>query len=392
MRIGINALLLSAEHSYRNAGISHYIRTLLGALSTYDQVNEYLVVVSDQTASNALSLSSRMTVHRAGWPACHPVGRICWEQIIAPLEMRRAGIDLWHAPMHTLPLWHPCPGVLTLHDLAFLRFPEFFPSARQRYQALLTGLSTQRAQVIIAVSEHTRREAVELLHLPQERIQVIFPIIREQFFAPCPAADLVAFRQRHQAPEHYILFLGTLEPRKNILGLIEAYALLRRQSRLPHLLLLAGDVLAGENGWYSRSLRKRIHELQIEPYIRFLGYVPQEEQLFWYHGADLFVYPSIYEGFGLPVAEALACGIPVVTTQTSSLPEVVGDDATWGTQAALLVAPGDTEALADAMQQGIEHLSLRQQMQARGPARARRFAAETLIHHMLQVYTEALAL
>lgn len=123
--------------------------------------------------------------------------------------------------------------------------------------------------------------------------------------------------------------------------------------------------------------------------MRFLGYVPEEKRLFWYHGAEVFVYPSRYEGFGLPVAEALACGIPVVTTRTSSLPEVVGDDAGWGARAALMVAPDDTEALACAMQQAIENFSLRQQLRTRGPARAQRFAAEVLVSQVKQVYEEA---
>jgi glycosyltransferase involved in cell wall biosynthesis len=245
---------------------------------------------------------------------------------------------------------------------------------------------------MIAVSEHTRREASELLHLPEERIRVIPPIIGEQFLTACPAAELAAFRQRHQMPEHYILFLGTLEPRKNILRLLEAYALLRRASKLPHLLVLAGGRSTGKGEWYYRSLRKRIQELQLGEHVRFLGHIPEEERYFWYHGADLFVYPSLYEGFGLPVAEALACGIPVVTTSVSSLPEVVGDDAAWGARSALMVAPDDIETLAYTMQEGIENFTLRQQLQARGPARARRFAAEALIQQIMQVYEEALAL
>ncbi len=392
MRIGVNALLLSAAHSYRNAGISHYIRTLLGGLSRFDQVHEYLVMVSDLATFHDLPLSSQMTLRQANWPSSHPVGRICWEQLIAPALMRQAEVDLWHAPMHVLPLWLPCPGIITLHDLAFLRFPEFFSPSRRCYQAMLTRRSAGRARLIIAVSEHTRREAVELLHLPEERIRVISPLIGEQFLGACPATELAAFRQRHQVPEHYILFLGTLEPRKNILRLLEAYALLRSTSKLSHRLVLAGGAPAGENGWYYRSLRKRVQELQLGEQVRFLGHIPEEERYFWYHGADLFVYPSLYEGFGLPVAEALACGVPVVTTSVSSLPEVVGDDAAWGAQSALMVAPDDTEALAYTMQEGIENFTLRQQLQVRGPARVRRFAAEALIQQMTQVYDEAAVL
>ncbi len=392
MRIGINALLLSATHSYRNAGISHYIRTLLSALSTLEHTHTYQVFVSDQAASQALPLSSQVTMHQAEWPARHPAGRICWEQFVAPAQIHRARLDLWHAPMHVLPLWLPCPGVITLHDLAFLRFPAFFAASHRRYQAVLTRLSAKRARLVIAVSEHTRREAIELLQLPAERVRVIYPIIGEQFQPSCAPADLHAFRQRHQVPEHYLLFLGTLEPRKNLLRLLEAYALLRRRSHLPHLLLLAGGMPGGEQGWYSRSLRARIHELKIDQYVRFLGYVPEEEKPFWYHGADLFVYPSLYEGFGLPVAEALACGSSVVTTHASSLPEVVGDDAGWGARSALLAAPDDTEALAHTMQQGIEDFTLRQQLRARGPARAQRFTAEALVPQVRQVYEEAVAL
>jgi glycosyltransferase involved in cell wall biosynthesis len=385
VRIGINALLLSAEHSYRNAGVSYYTRTLLAALNRLDQAHDYQVYVSERAALSDLALANHITLHQVGWPARTPLGRIGWEQIISPAAMRRARLDLWHAPVHVLPLWLPCPGVVTLHDLAFLRFPAFFRPARRHYQTLLTRRSAERARLIIAVSEHTRRECIELLGIPEERLRVIYPILGERLLAPCPATDLAAFRQQRQVPEHYILYLGTLEPRKNLPRLIEAYARLRQMSRLPHLLLLAGG-----KGWYQQSLVECARGLHVEQHIRFLGYIAEEEKLFWYYGADLFVYPSLYEGFGLPVAEALACGIPVVTTHAASLPEVVGDDAAWGAQAALVVAPDDTEALAYAIQQGIENVTLRQQLQARGPARAWRFAPEPLIQQVVQVYEDAI--
>ncbi len=387
MRIGINALLVSAAQSYRNAGISRYTLSLLSALRAFDDTHEYTVFVSERGVAEQLPSTPRSVSVLAGWSTAHPASRVLWEHLRFAGEIRRYGLSLLHAPMNILPLRLPCPGVVTIHDLAFLRFPDLFRPSRRAYQRLLIGHSVRQAAVVIAVSEQTRRDVIDLLGIPAERIRVIYPILEERLSRTHAAEEIEQFRQRQQLPEHFILFLATLEPRKNIRRLIDAYRLLKRETGLPHML-----VLAGAKGWYEQGLEQQIHDLGMQEQVRFVGYVPEEQKTLWYHAADLFVYPSRYEGFGLPVAEAMACGVPVVTSNNSSLPEVVGDDAAFGARAALTVAPDDTEALAQAMQQGLLDNTLRQQLRERGRARAQRFAAGPIVRQMLQAYQDTVRL
>ena len=384
MRIGINALLISMTPSYRNAGISRYTLSLLNALRAFDQSHQYLIFVSERAVADQLPSTPTSSVALVGRPTTHPARRVLWEHLRLAGEARRNNLDLLHAPVNILPLGLACPGIVTIHDLAALRFPELFRPARRLYQQAFIRRSARRAALVIAVSEHTRRDVIDLLGVPEERIRVIYPILEERFSRPCSVEAVQQFRQYRQLPEQIILCLATLEPRKNIGRLIDAYHLLKRETQLSHTL-----VLAGAKGWYYQRLIEQVHRLGLEDDVHFVGYVPEEEKILWYHAADLFVYPSRYEGFGLPVAEGMACGVPVVTSNVSSLPEVVGDSAGFSEQAALTVAPDDTEALARAMQQGLSDQPLRQLLRERGLARARRFAPGPIAQQIIQAYQDA---
>ncbi len=384
MRIGINALLASTAASYRNAGVSHYILSLLQALGKIDHENEYVIFISDQAVARHLAMPPTMAFIPVGKAIGNPTLRVLWEHARLANHVHRQRLDLLHAPVNILPLRLSCPGVVTIHDLAFLRFPEFFRPARRRYQRHFIHQSARRARLIIALSEQTRQDIMELLDVPAERIRVIPPILDTQLLHPREARDVQAFRQRQGLPEHYILFLATLEPRKNLRLLLDAYALLRGKAALPHVL-----VLAGAKGWYYQELAQHVQASGLQEQVRFVGYVAEEEKPLWYAAADLFVYPSLYEGFGLPVAEAMACGVPVVTTSVSSLPEVVGDDARFGERAALTVPPDDPETLAHAMQRGLLDFALRQQLRERGLARVQRFAPACIAPQIIRAYQDA---
>ncbi len=384
MRIGINALLISLAPSYRSAGVSRYTLNMLHALRAFDQTNEYLVFVSEREVAQHLPSTPTSHTIPIDWSGPHPIRRVLWEHLRLAGEARRYNLQLLHAPVNILPLRLPCPGIVTIHDLAVLRFPELFRPARRIYQQALIRQSVRRAALVIAVSEHTRHDLLDLLHVPEERIRVIPPILEERFSLPCPTEAVNQFRQRRQLSEPMILCLATLEPRKNIGRLIEAFYLLKREAQLPHIL-----ILAGAKGWYYHTLTEQVRALGLEKSVRFVGYVPEEEKILWYHAADLFVYPSRYEGFGLPVVEAMACGLPVVTSNVSSLPEVVGDDAEFGERAALMVPPNDTEALAHAMQRALYDPSLRQLLRERGPARVLRFAPGPIVQQIVQAYQDA---
>ena len=238
--------------------------------------------------------------------------------------------------------------------------------------------------MVIAVSENTRQDVIDYWGIPAERIRVIPPILEERFTRPCSEEALGAFRQKQQLLQPYILYLGTLEPRKNLSRLLDAYALFKRETSLPHQL-----VLAGARGWHYQSLEQHVRALGLQDQVHFPGHVMEEDRPLWYHAASLFVYPSRYEGFGLPVAEAMACGVPVVTSNVSSLPELVGDSARFGAQAALTVAPDDTEALARALQRGLADLVLRQQLCERGQARVQRLTPGRIVPEIIQAYQDA---
>lgn len=384
MRIGINGLLASTEQSYRNAGVSRYTLTLLNALSAFDQANEYTFVVSEPQLIEQRPSSSNASIVSPGWATRHAAGRVLWEHAMLAGEARRLRLDRFHALVNVLPLRLSCPGIVTIHDLAFLRLPECFRPARRAYQQFFARQSAQSASIVIAISEYTRQDVIECWNIPAERIRVIPPILEERYTQPCPEEALSAFRARLGFPEPYILYLGTLEPRKNISRLLDAYALLKRETALPHRL-----VIAGAQGWYYQTLEQQVHHLDLQHNVHFIGYILEEDKRLWYHAADLFVYPSRYEGFGLPVAEAMACGVPVVTSNVSSLPELVGDNARFGAQAALTVAPDNTEALAHALQQGLRDATLRQLLRERGLARVQRLSAGRVVPDILQVYQDA---
>jgi glycosyltransferase involved in cell wall biosynthesis len=222
-----------------------------------------------------------------------------------------------------------------VYDLSFRVTPDRFRPAQRLYLSAFTAASCRRARRVLAISESTRADAARLLGVPRDRIDVAYPGV-EPRFRPLPAAEVAAFRARHGLPERFILYLGTLEPRKNLVELIAAFAELRAAE--PGLRL----VLAGARGWDAGPIFQKIEQLDLKPAILLPGFVPAGELPLWYNAAAVFAYPSSYEGFGMPVIEALACGRPVVTTTASSLPEAGGN-------AAELAPPGDIPALTAAL-------------------------------------------
>jgi glycosyltransferase involved in cell wall biosynthesis len=232
--------------------------------------------------------------------------------------------------------------------------------------------AVRRADHLLAISEHTRRDLIDLLGAPPAGVTVTHCGV-DPTFRPLDAAQVAAWRARYGLPERFILYVGTLEPRKNVPRLLDAYARLRRRGPVPPL------VLVGGRGWRHAAIDARLAALGLGDAVRFLGYVPAAELPLCYNAAGVFVYPSLYEGFGLPPLEALACGTPVVTSNAASLPEAVGD-------AAVLVDPRDPAALADALAAALADEPLRQRLRAAGLAQARRFSWRRMAEQTLAVY------
>jgi glycosyltransferase involved in cell wall biosynthesis len=294
------------------------------------------------------------------------------------LESAVGRADLFHGTTFSVPRRCSTPLVVTIHDLALLRFPELGTPALRRMVSRCRQ-AARAARLIVAVSEATRRDVIDLLGVPQDRVRVVHNGISESF-RPVPAGPAAArAREITGAEGPYILHVGTLEPRKNLSALIHSFAAIRRRRSVPHRL-----VLAGARGWNCQPLFGLVERLGLGELVVFPGYVPPSDLVALYSAADLFVYPSRYEGFGFPPLEAMGCGAPVITSDSSSLPEVTGD-------AALHVDPNDNDALTAAMLRVLSDDSLREELRHKGQQRARHFSWDRCARQTLTVYREALA-
>lgn len=384
MRIAINAQLLSYSQNYRNGGISRYIRHLLTGLAKHPGEHEYTVFVNGQEVADRLAaeqpLPANMRLVPIAWSEAKPLARVAWEQFNLPTLLRQHHIEVFHSPANVLPELLPrnCASVVTLHDLAFLRFPEVLTRPKRVYHRTFTLRSLRRATRVIAVSNSTKQDAMKLVHIPANRIQTVYLCIDTCFSSVIIDEDISAFRQRRGLTGGYILYLGTLEPRKNIPTLLKAYAQLRAQYGREEPL-----VLAGGKGWLYDTIFEQVQQLGLQASVIFPGFIPDEEQPAWYRGASLFVYPSLYEGFGIPVAEALACGTPVVTSNTSSLPEA-------GAGLALTVNPLDHTAMAETMYKALTDQELRLRCKQSAPTVASTFSAPSMVEQTLSVYEQAI--
>lgn len=376
-RIGISAHLLTFAHTYRNAGSSAYIYHLLQQLPRIPSRHHFVVFTNADRGQLAAASAPRFRLIGSRLHTERPSQRILWEQTALPALLARERLDLVHGTLNVLPLARTTPGVVTIHDVSFLLFPERFLPAKRRYLTTLTRLSARGARRVVASSENTKRDVIRLLDVPEERVRVVYLGVEDRFRQVPPPGALAAFRAEHDLPEQFFLYVGTLEPRKNLVRLLDAYAEARRLGVEWPL------VLAGGKGWLFEEIFSRVGDLGLAEAVRFPGYVLYEDLPLWYNAASAFVYPSLYEGFGLPVAEAMACGCPVLTARNSSLPEVAGD-------AAILVEGEDTAALCRGLLRLAGDGALRADLAARGPVQAARFQWRDTATQMMSIYDEVL--
>jgi len=376
IHVGLNAHLLSQQAGYRRGGIHNYIQQLIQHLPEVAPTVQVSVFTGRaHKGRHAARDAPRWRISR--WPTEQPWVRVAWEQLVQPWAVYRAGVQLLHAPAFVSPLVAVVPAVITVHDLSFLRFPERFRPSNRLYLSAMTRLSCRRARRVIAVSQATADEIVRLLGVPAGRVDVVPNGVHHTRFRPLPPSQVEAFRREKHLPERFVLYLGTLEPRKNLVALIEAFARLRAVRPRPVL------VMAGGKGWYYQEIFKRVEELDLVDAVHFTGYVPDDEVPLWYNAATAFVYPSLYEGFGLPLLEAMACGTPVIGSAASCIPEVVGD-------AGSLVAPDDVAGLADSLERLLSDADLRTELSRRGQAKASGYTWEASARATVASYRRAL--
>lgn len=369
MRIAIDARKL------RDYGIGTYVRNLLRYLSRIDRTTEYVLLCrgEDCGVEQELGENFRSVVEEA--PAYS-----VREQISVPIALRREGVDLFHAPHYVLPLLTPCKSVVTIHDCIHLRFPQYLPN-RLAYAYARASLWTaaHRSDRVLTVSEASKRDILRYFRIPPSKIDVIYNAIDERFGETPAEEEIARVRERYQLNDPFVLYAGNIKPHKNLERLIEAFHTLRRGGFEQVKLLIIGDEISK----YA-ALRRAVHKYKLHKHVRFFGFVPDRTLAALYRLAAVFVFPSLYEGFGLPPLEAMASGTPVITSNVSSLPEVVGD-------AAILIDPYEPDAIAEAMRRVLTEPALRDALRAKGLARVREFSWERSIARVREIYGEVLA-
>ena len=369
MRIAIDARKL------RDYGIGTYIRNLLRHLARLDTTSEYVVLCRNEDSAYAAELGENFRAVSEESPAYS-----VREQFTVPLALRREKAELFHAPHYVLPPLAPCRSVVTIHDCIHLRFPQYLPSRLgYGYARGALWVAAHRSARVLTVSEASKRDILEYFDVPESKITVIYNAFDERFSEEPPADEVMRVRERYQLNDPFILYAGNIKPHKNLERLIEAFHIIRRGELEFVKLLIIGDEISK----YA-ALRRTVHRYKLHKHVRFFGFVPDATLAILYRLARVFVFPSLYEGFGLPPLEAMASGTPVITSNVSSLPEVVGD-------AAMLIDPYETDAIAGAMRRVLMDDRLRDDMRERGLAQAREFSWGRSVRRVKEIYDEVLA-
>jgi glycosyltransferase involved in cell wall biosynthesis len=368
VRIGIDARKL---HDF---GIGTYIRNLLRQLARIDHTSEFVLLCRPDDAATLAGTGEnfRAVPETAG-------NYSLAEQLRVPMAVRRERLDLFHAPHYVLPPLVPSRSVVTIHDCIHLMFPQYLRNRMAHaYARASIALAARRATRVLTVSESSKRDILRFVDVPPEKIAVIYNAYDECFGIEPREEDVARVRERYQLQDEFVLYAGNVKPHKNLERLIEAFNIVRNNGLDYLTLVLIGDDISKYAG-----LRRAVHRHQLHKRVRFLGYLPEETLAVMYRLAEAFVFPSLYEGFGLPPLEAMASGTPVVTSNVSSLPEVVGD-------AAVLVDPYDPRSIADGIGRVITDEPLRRELRRKGLARAKEFSWEQSIRHVHAIYDEIL--
>ncbi len=368
VRIGIDASRATVRD---RTGTENYSLRLLSELLQLDANNEFVLYFRDQPDPK-LAVPDRdgVTCRVMTFPRLWTHVRLSW-------EMLTNSLDVLFVPAHVLPVIHPPHTVVTIHDLGYLYHRHAHRTVDWLHLHASTLYNARSATKVIADSEATRRDLVEKYSIDADKIVTIY-LAHDENFRPVEDPNVVsAALERYGIEGEYFLCLGTMQPRKNLSGALSAYAMMRRLSDVKHKL-----VVAGKRGWLSEAIVKKARALGIENEVIFTGYVAEEDLPAVLGGATALVFMSLYEGFGLPALEAMACGTPVIASNVSSLPEVVGD-------AGILLDPQDIASVSSAMTRIATEPGLRAELSGRGLERARLFSWRRCAEETLQVLREA---
>jgi len=371
VRIGINAFYLGAV----TTGSGQYINHLIRQLTRLGGENEYVLINPVPTPFDSISEN---------------LAKLWFEQVSFPRTCRRQGVEIAHVPYFASPLFPTTPTVVTVHDLIPMLLPAYRGSILVRLYTRLVAAAARKADIVLTDSQASKQDIVRLLGIPTERVRVIYLAVDDIYQPALDEHRLAGTRRKYGLPESYLLYLGGFDQRKNVPTLLKAFAQLAKDSRIGEWRVESGDsrvslVVAGrlpEKGSdFFPDPRPIVRELGIGERVIFTGWVPEEDKPALYSGARALVFPSLYEGFGLPPLEALACGTPVIASNRGSLPEIVGEGG-------LLLEPDDVEGLATAMEKLLNDDTLWGDLQEKGLAHAARFSWEKTARETLAVYQE----
>jgi glycosyltransferase involved in cell wall biosynthesis len=371
MKVAIDVRTILSNRS----GVGNYVLHLIQNLKKVDPESIYYYLSLKKNLPFLGSFASEqnplLTVfsHES-----HPLGDF-WEHFVLPVRLMKKGIDIFHGPASLIPFRKDhYRVVVTIHDLVAFLFPETIPLKYGAYMRYLLRHAVKRANRIISVSYHTRQDLIDILKVPSEKITVIHEA-PSPIFRPYDPMEVKTFlKERYGIQKKYIYHLGNIEPRKNLIVLLEAFTRVCRELG-PEVQL----VVSGQKGWLIRSLSQFLKNYPNRDQVLFTGYVPVEELPFFMNGAELFVFPSLYEGFGLPVLEAMSCGTPVISSNRSSIPEIIGS-------AGILIDPTDTRELADRIIFLLGSRKERERLSLSGKEQAAGFSWEEAARRTLDVY------
>lgn len=372
MRIGIDCRNILNANYGEQAGVGHYVYFLIKYLLQIDKENEYFLFFYNKNIK--CPEFEQKNVKCVYFPGLENIGKIpfFYRHLLIPHVLRSYKLDVYHNPAFIIPLFYFKKSIITIHDLAMYKNPQWFPGGQFFNHKILIPLSIYRAKKIIAVSENTSDDLIKMFRVKKEKVATIHEGV-EDYNQIIINENEIAGKFKIKDP--YLLFIGTLEPRKNLVRLIEAFAEFLKESEQKNFKL----VLAGKKGWKYEPIFAKIKELNLEGAVIYCGYVKLQEKIYLLKKAYAFVFPSLYEGFGLPILEAMNMGIPIVSSNIASIPELVIDNA-------LLINPRDIDSIKKSLLKITSEPKLREKFISKGKGIVRNFSWEECAKKTLELY------